>query len=146
MIVRRYIEEKDYDEVKELVESSLPRDLPRNLGGLGIVLIDEDKIIAFAWALVAKGSCIGCVEFFVVDESKRQQRIYGPTIMVALLTEMKEFGVKNVIGYLTEQGTHTDYLLKVYNEVGMIQCKGVVVNGDIEVVLGNIFKRYDKGK
>lgn len=143
MIVRIY-EEKDYEEVASLVESSLPRSLPRRLGGVGVVVEEESRIVAFAWALCAPDSEIACVEFFVVAEDRRDRKIYGPLVITKLLEALKIIGVKEVIGLLVDGEAYTESTVRIYHGVGMTANRGYVVNGNIQTILEGIQARYGR--
>lgn len=144
MIVRCYAND-DYNAVYDLVAKTMSRNLPIHLGGLGVVIEEEGQIVAFSWALVAPGCDIGCVEFFCVAPEKRDQKIYGPTVMTRLLIELQKFGVKEVVGLLVDGESHTESLARIYHDVGMTANHGYVVNGNIERILDGIKKRYLKG-
>lgn len=145
MIIRRYEPETDYAEVKALVEKTMPRNLPERLGGVGVVIKEDSKIVAFCWALTSKDSDISCVEFFAVDPEYRNKKKYGPMVILNLLMELRKEGAMEVIGLLVEGETYTNSLCRIYNEVGMVTNKGYVVNGFIDKILDGIRKRYMGG-
>ncbi len=141
MIVRKY-EEADYDQVYVLVAKNMSRKLPDKLGGCGVVIEEDTKIVAFCWALTSPDSDIACVEFFVVAEEKRDQKIYGPVVIARLLLEVKKMGAKEVIGLLVTGEQYTDSTIRIYHDVGMVANHGWIVNGNIATVLEGIQKRY----
>lgn len=141
IVPRRYVD-ADYEQVKELVNKTMPRQMPERLGGCGVVLEEDGKIFAFCWALTAPDSEIACVEFFTVEEEKRAQKIHGPMVITKLLMELQSMGVKEVVGLLVSGEPYTESLTKIYHEVGMTANAGYVVNGAVETILTGIRKRY----
>lgn len=141
MIVRRY-QSEDYDQVYVLVAKTMPRKLPEKLGGCGVVIEIETKIVAFCWALTAPDSDIACVEFFAVAPELRDQKMFGPLVITRLLMELQKAGAKEVVGLLADSEQYTESLVRIYNEVGMVANHGYVVNGDIQRVLEGIRHRY----
>lgn len=147
MEIRLYTDD-DYVEVKEFVSlnhESQGRNLPERLGGLGVLIKEDNKIVAFCWALYSDFSDISCVEFFAVDKEKRSKKIYGPLVINTLLVELMKRGVKEVVGLLVSGEEYTESLSRIYVDVGMTLNQGLVAHGFIDNIIKKIAIRYNKG-
>jgi hypothetical protein len=141
VIVRRYTSE-DYEQARELVRKGGLGVLPEDLGGYGMVVEEDSRVTAFVWALVSDDSPIACVEYFVVSEEKKGQKIHGPLVMMKLFIELRKLGKRTIIGFLKEGSADVEGLVRCYSGTNMDQQKGWVVRGEIGQIIEGLKERY----
>lgn len=143
MQFRMFNESKDYLEVKRLCDTDYKlSELPERLGGIGVVACDDNKIVGFAWALSSIDSDIACIEYFVLKKEYRSKAAIAALMMLILFDELERFGVKRVIGMLSNQEIYTKSLVRAFKEVGMIVNDGFLVHGELGTIKSGTKKRY----
>lgn len=143
MIVRRYRDE-DFDQCNLLVVKCHDDPLPQKLGGVGVVIEEDDRIVAFVWALTSDDSEIACIEYFVVAEDKRGQATYAPLVMTRLMVELEQLGKTRIIGLVVEGAPYTESMMRIYKHVGMTTKKGYCVGGVPKHIVDGIKNYYGR--
>lgn len=138
MIVRDYID-SDYEKVFELV-SKEQGPLPEKLGGVGIIIEEDDDIIGFIWCLISNKSEIAFEEYFVVREDKRNA-LYGAVLQTRMFKKLADMGIKTVCACFKDFAPYTETLVKIAGDIGMSIQKGYVVSGDPYALFNNLMKR-----
>jgi len=92
--------------------------------GVGIVSIEEDKVVGFIWALLNKK--VAVIDYLVVDKNYRKKENCSRSVIVLemasiLLATLIKRGVTKVIGILDKTDSCESMLRFYRDKLGMIE-------------------------
>jgi hypothetical protein len=135
----RSFREEDRDQVNVLLRSELWDDLPKRLGGHGLVAVVGEKVIGFCWSLVSNDSEIAYIESFIVDKNHRG--VASVVLMQRMLFDLLMRGKTRVTGSISRGGEHSETLAKYYQHVGGMKVSlGYFFTGALKDVAERVFK------
>lgn len=132
----------DYEQVKDLVLRSGYGYFPdqEELGGYGIVAIEDGIVKGYTWALIEKDSEIAFIQYFAIDKNNRHGGSAAPLLMGKMMADLRVKNKTKIIGIVGSDDEMMKPLVRMYKSMGLSIREGYVISGDIEVVYKSMGK------
>lgn len=129
-----------YDDVQKLLSINGLAAMPsfEKIDGYGLVLLELNQVVGFIWALVSEKSTYAFVNFFAVEESKRD-RNYGVILMTKMLIDLMKMGKEIILGAVEKKN---ESLARLYKYAGMKTNESYFVMGSVKPLVDFMKEKY----